>query len=58
MLSLLLGKSPYKHAQNYFIVLFEVLEKKVLFFPTMLTLMHLAALSGWRLAATAVYLDD
>lgn len=58
MLSLMLGRSPHKHAQNCFIVLFEVLEKKILFFPIMLTLMHLAGLSGWRFAATTVYLDD
>lgn len=57
MLSLILGRSPHKHAQNHFIVPSEVLEKKVLSFPIMLTLMDLAALSGWWFAATALYLD-
>lgn len=54
MLSRMLGRSPHKHAQNHSIVLFEVLEKKVLVFPIMLLLMHSAALSGWPFAATAI----
>lgn len=57
MLSLILGRSPHKHAQNHFIVPFEVLKKKVLSFPIMLTLTDLAALSGWWFAATAIYSD-
>lgn len=46
----------HKHSQNHFIVLSEVLKKKVLGFPTML--MHLAALSGWWLAVITVYSDN
>lgn len=57
MLSLILGRSPHKHAQNHFIVPSEVLKKKVLSFPIMLTLMDLAALSSWWFAAIALYLD-